>query len=77
MDFNEKRAACHPDTAPTVSVLPVRTRSGVWNLSILRCPYCNGQHLHGGGNGDRPEVGHRVAHCTVGALGYVLAEVQP
>jgi hypothetical protein len=77
MNSNENRAACHPDTAPTVYVVPVRTRSGVWQLSVSRCPYCNGQHLHGGGDGDAPELGHRVTHYVVGKPGYVLAEVQP
>jgi hypothetical protein len=35
----------------------------VWSL-VTTCPYgCRHPHEHGGGSGDVPEAGHRVAHC--------------
>ena len=32
---------------------------------ILRvfCPFCKKLHKHGGGSGDKPHFGSRVAHC--------------
>jgi hypothetical protein len=35
---------------------------GHWIL-IGSCPLCHQQHTHGGGTGQVPLLGHRVAHC--------------
>lgn len=74
MNFNEKLPACHP--APIVYVVSMRSASGVWMLHFKQCPYCNGPHWHGGGDGERPLLGHRVTHCAVGTPGYILEEGQ-
>jgi len=47
---------------PKVKTRAVRGRDGVWDLYIT-CPYCGEKHHHGGGDGDRPILGFRVAHC--------------
>lgn len=36
-------------------------REGWW--LTLTCPHCGERHLHGGGDGEAPDGGHRVAHC--------------
>ena len=46
-----------------VVATPERARDGAWLLNV-RCPFCAKLHTHGGGNGDAPYGGHRVAHCT-------------
>jgi hypothetical protein len=63
---------------PKVKVRAVRCRDGVWDLYIT-CPYCGKTHHHGGGDGDVPNLGFRVAHCgsdtpdPKGLLEYELA----
>lgn len=46
---------------PTVIGRAEKSR-GYWSLSIL-CPHCHRTHTHGGGNGSKPDAGHRGAHC--------------
>ena len=55
---------------------PRRALDGFWRLVVPRCPFCGGKHLHGGGNGVVPHVGHRVADCTRGT-GYYLTLASP
>ena len=38
---------------------------GCWKI-IARCSYCKGAHKHGGGDGTRPFLGSRGAHCGLG-----------
>lgn len=45
------------------------TTKSAWTLAAT-CPYCEGLHKHGGGIGETPMFGHRVAHCGKG--GYQL-----
>ena len=47
---------------PKVNTRAVRRRDGIWDLYIT-CPYCGKRHHHGGGDGDVPNLGFRVAHC--------------
>ncbi len=46
-----------------------------WSLQFV-CPFCGRQHRHGGGDGETPDGGHRVAHCFPSDLapstGYIL-----
>lgn len=51
------------DEIPVVRTRSVRRRDGVWDLYIT-CPFCGKEHHHGGGNGDRPNLGYRMAHCS-------------
>jgi hypothetical protein len=49
--------------------------NGQWEL-MVKCPYCGQQHTHGGGNGEKPDGGHRNAHCvkkTKDNLGYTIS----
>ena len=52
---------------------------GSWDIRV-KCPYCNEIHKHGGGKGDKPDGGHRHAHCLVNteesAAGYIIAEIE-
>jgi len=48
---------------PKVKTRAVRRRDGIWDLYIT-CPYCGKKHHHGGGDGDRPNLGSRAAHCS-------------
>lgn len=72
----------HPERAPTVTaaarwVAPFRMGlDGFWRLTVIRCPFCRGRHLHGGGSGLTPSTGHRVADCDRGT-GYYLALPAP
>lgn len=50
------------------------TPKSVWTLAV-KCPFCEKLHKHGGGIGETPSFGHRVAHCGRG--GYQLVEFQP
>jgi len=45
---------------------------GVWALTVIECPFCGSEHRHGGGNGDEPVFGPRVAHCINGRGTYEL-----
>ncbi len=47
---------------PKVKARAVRRRDGIWDLYIT-CPYCGKKHHHGGGDGERPNLGSRAAHC--------------
>lgn len=47
-------------------------RNSMWTLTVERCPLCGKRHVHGGGDGETPTLGHRVAHCVDGTGGYVL-----
>ena len=63
------------DGAPTVPATASLATDGVWRLA-LRCPHCGERHLHGGGDGDSPEYGHRQSHCAAGGgRGYSLVPV--
>lgn len=62
---------------PKPHLVPTRAErapDGVWRLIVPACPICGKRHLHGGGTGDAPELGHRLAHCAGGQQGggYVL-----
>lgn len=61
--------------APIVPAVAHRSRPGAaWSLIVAKCPHCGRRHLHGGGVGEQPEGGHRIAHCVAGGrVGYVLA----
>lgn len=72
--FTENSPRCHLD-APIVYVLAKRSASLFWPLHVKLCPYCDGEHWHGGGSGETPLLGHRTAHCLMGTAGYVLVEV--
>ncbi len=48
---------------PKVKTRAVRRRDGIWDLHIT-CPYCGKKHHHGGGEGNRPNLGSRAAHCS-------------
>ena len=50
------------DEVTKVKARAVRRRDGVWDLYVT-CPYCGKKHHHGGGNGEVPNLGFRVAHC--------------
>jgi hypothetical protein len=42
------------------------TRKGkLWKM-VVRCPYCNKLHKHGGGTEDTPLLGRRAADCHRG-----------
>ena len=49
-----------------------RGADGAWNLRIAERPHCGAAHSHGGGDGDRPAIGPRVAHCGHGLRVYHL-----
>ncbi len=49
--------------ATQVKVEARRASDGVFDLVVLKCPYCGRVHLHGGGNGEQPILGHRLSHC--------------
>jgi hypothetical protein len=77
MQFIEKSPACHPDTAPLAPARPMRGSNGTWSWTVLDCPYCHREHIHGGGSGEKPALlGHRVVHCAVGTPGYVVEVAQ-
>lgn len=52
-----------------------RVDSGTWLMTVIVCPLCGEQHMHGGGDGRTPLTGHRVSHCCehVSGSGYVCA----
>ncbi len=48
---------------PEVVARAKRCRDGTWGL-IVACPHCGREHMHGGGDGERPGLyGHRYSHC--------------
>jgi hypothetical protein len=49
-------------------------RSGIWILTVARCPFCSKRHHHGGGDGPEPALGNRVAHCDEHDGSYDLVE---
>jgi hypothetical protein len=60
------------DQPPTAVCIATRRSDGTWGLMVKDCPFCGKTHYHGGGNGDLPVMGHRVAHCP--SSGYVLVD---
>ncbi len=50
------------DEIPKVKTRAVRRRDGIWDL-YLTCPFCGKEHHHGCGDGRRPNLGGRAAHC--------------
>lgn len=64
--------------APRVSRAPVTLLTlrpdGGWSIRAA-CPWCGRSHAHGGGTGDLPFFGHRVADCSHG--GYELDPRSP
>jgi hypothetical protein len=42
-------------------------RSGIWILTVARCPFCGKRHSHGGGSDDAPDLGYRRPHCLTGS----------
>jgi hypothetical protein len=64
---------------PHAEVIAERSpRSGVWILTVARCPFCGKRHSHGGGSGDAPDLGARNSHCVTGPGGtYELVAVSP
>ena len=67
----------HPilDATPDALVSVVwSARSRYWAVTVERCPFCQGKHYHGGGDGPEPALGHRVAHCDSHHGGYELIE---
>jgi hypothetical protein len=66
---------CLTAETPCVVVTAERSpRSGIWILTVARCPFCGKRHSHGGGDGPEPALGHRVAHCGDHAGSYELIE---
>ena len=53
---------------PEVAAYVERVGDGAWILSV-RCPFCAARHQHGGGDGDAPALGARLAHCVDGGGG--------
>jgi hypothetical protein len=59
------RRAPAADDPPTVEVaIAWCERSKYWSLTVLRCPFCQGRHFHGGGDGETPDLGFRASHCA-------------
>lgn len=56
--------------APPIAYATIKRGRECWGLSVT-CPFCGREHYHGGGDGQEPTFGHRVAHCHASA-GYVL-----
>lgn len=56
---------------PALSTIK-RARNGVWLITVEHCPHCGGKHHHGGGDGDEPALGHRVADCGARGGYYVV-----
>lgn len=48
---------------PDVPVL-VERRGHIWLLHIDECPFCGEPHMHGGGDGKKPDAGYRRSHCS-------------
>ena len=42
------------------------SRSGMWILTVARCPFCGKRHNHAGGDGDVPDLSARRSHCLTG-----------
>jgi hypothetical protein len=58
--------------SPQATCVAARRSDGTWALMVKNCPFCGKTHYHGGGDGDVPTLGHRVAHCP--SSGYVLVD---
>jgi hypothetical protein len=67
---------CPTVETPRAEVIAERSpRSGVWILTVARCPFCSKRHSHGGGSDDAPDLGARNSHCITGPGGsYDLIE---
>lgn len=65
-----------PPNLPTYYYWEKTRRGEFWRI-LVRCPECETVHLHGGGSGETPSLGHRVEHCPPGGAyadtGYTLA----
>jgi len=61
-----KRSCCYLAALAELFV----TRDGNYGWRIPECPWCGGEHIHGGGDIDsdpRTALGHRAEHCcTIG-----------
>jgi len=64
------------DEIPKVKTRAIRRRDGIWDL-YLTCPYCGKEHHHGGGDGQRPNLGFRASHCTGTRRGLLEYELVP
>ncbi len=65
------------DDAPRVPATAAvwSERSGVWSLTVERCPYCHRKRFHGGNDGPEPDLGARLSQCITGEDGtYVVVE---
>jgi hypothetical protein len=49
-------------------------RNRYWAVLVEHCPFCQGKHYHGGGDGPEAALGARVAHCGKHDGGYELVE---
>lgn len=66
-------------TAPVVRAFRSLSSRGYDLLTVVGCPYCGRDHLHGAGDRPGDGDGHRVAHCgghfpEASSIGYVLRE---
>lgn len=58
-----------------VTVTVKKASDGLWELVVERCPLCGRRHVHGGGVGPDPVLGHRQPHCCAAVPCYeVVAE---
>jgi hypothetical protein len=61
---------CPTGETPRAIVTAERSpRSGVWILTVARCPFCGKRHSHGGGSDETPDFGYRNSHCITGPGG--------
>lgn len=57
-----------------VALCTVKWLRGIWSITVPVCPLCGEEHSHGGNDGTKPTLGHRVSHCGHG--GYHLVEAK-
>jgi hypothetical protein len=64
-DEKSNRRVPVADDPPVVEVtIAWSERSKYWSLTVMRCPFCQGRHSHGGGDGPEPALGFRASHCA-------------
>ncbi len=70
-----RETTCDPPTVEARCAWDGRSR--YWKVTIS-CPYCGKIHWHGGGDGPKPDLGHRNAHCVNdrGVDGYILVTAE-